>query len=1579
MNCKICQSLSLPFATAKILNGKYKIQYFQCQNCGFIQTEEPYWLADAYSQAIAPSDEGLIFRNLMLAQITNNIISNFFNPEDNFLDFGGGYGLLVRLMRDIRYNFFWQDKYCQNLFAQGFEARGDVASATLRVGEALRMQNRSYQLLTAFEVFEHLVNPLEDIKELLKYSQNILFSTELIPANNPKPDQWWYYALNEGQHISLYSLKSLSILAEKFGLNLYTNHSSIHLLTEKKISQELFGKLSEYNAGKLKEYLWRSRDYLQTFQLLKPADQKTDIPKSTSFISQKLGVNIAGFVKGELGIGEGVRATIRAIETTDIPYVINNIISTPHRNSDVTYQEKFSQENPYPINILQVNAHEVKTFMKRGAIEKYFPHRYNIGFWAWELPKFPPEWMPAFKPFNEIWTYSNYCVESIAKVSSVPVIKMMPSIHLPIPTLGREALNLPQDKFIFLFIFDFFSNIERKNPIATVRAFKEAFGENNPDVLLVIKCSNSQRFPGDRARLIEAIANSPSIKLIDGYLSKEKINALLYNCDCYVSLHRAEGFGLTMSEAMYYGKPVIATGYSSNIEFMNLGNSFLVDYETVEIAGNYGPYKKGDIWANPSSEHCAQLMQYVFNNYQKAQQVGARAAREIRSLLSPAARGQEIKKRLEYIAQLTDSFTRLPQPGLIAPSREENQFQKPGFLKKPGFLTAPLVSICIPTFNGEAFIKEALLSASAQTYPNLEIIVADDSSTDKTVEILREFQQQNPDIDLRIILHRNYGLVGNLNFCISEARGKYIKFLFQDDLLAANCVEEMVKIAETDAEIGLVFSPRRVFLEPGAESNANCMAAYRGTQDLHKDWSNLKTVQWGKELLIDANWMRGRWNKIGEPTTVLIRQDIFNNIGVFDGSLTQLLDVDMWLRIMGNYKIGFANQTLSQLRIHPRQQTQINLTSGENPQDYQRFYRKLLEDSSYSFLGDELKEKVRQKLGISSEFNSLKIAQLVEQYRKNPLNESGLNKLRQYREKLAQELLEFTSEELKQKYLGDWGNAYKALVKSGIKNEPLNEGEKAFLNSIAAVVLRGWNAENSLQYFLAFILYKYAYQLPVNYQRSPIPRWLFADFLQFIFETPLSFQKKEELDGYCQYMQGLIDYMRSNALTNTNEEVRQSLAAFLKKNVNLTPLYLQDLPLGDTWKKLADIWEFALQNEGHRLDYNFPAKVTSKRGDRSRISLGILLDKLSANQQTFAIIPLIKYLDRQKFDLVLYNLQVEDDIVADYCQKLAIEIVQLPETLAQQAERIRRDDLDLLWIGADPTAIANHLADLALHRLARVQLIPATAAPDSTGIRNVDYYILGNLTLPPTGQQQYREELKILEGSGFCFESPVEGQAEVKPTRQSWGASADATIFASGVPIAKIGPELREAWAKILEAVPNSVLVLYPFGERTEDYAGMLLLKQIRWLLAQFGVDKKRLVVIKRLKSNADIRECLKLADVYLDSFPWSMAGALVEPLLAGVPIVVKEGQTARGRQGAAMLRELGVPGLVADSEQNYIKLSIELGTNPELRQWYAGQIKQKMAATPLMLDSPSYALKMGLLLENVLKTGNLDRNSMEP
>jgi glycosyltransferase involved in cell wall biosynthesis len=364
-----------------------------------------------------------------------------------------------------------------------------------------------------------------------------------------------------------------------------------------------------------------------------------------------LGINIVGHVTGEYGLGESVRSNIRSIEAANIPYKLKDLSVDWHRNLDDTYTN-FSDDNPYPINLIQVNPHG-EFFQIIGS--EYFQNHYNVGYWAWELPDMIPGWEPAFSLFDEIWTPSNHCAESISAVSPIPVLKIMHSIALPQPFIGREQLGLSKDKFIFLFMFDFHSTLARKNPQGLIESFKKAFGKSNEDVCLVIKFSNAEHHPHHRERLNKLVEGYPSIKFIEGHLKKEEVNALLYNCDCYVSLHRAEGFGLTMAEAMFYGKPVIATAYSSNIEFMNVGNSFLVKYQLVPNADDYGSFPKGSsIWAEPDIDHAASLMQYVFHNYEQAQQVGAIAANEIKSLLSPLVIGKKIKRRLEYIMKFSN-------------------------------------------------------------------------------------------------------------------------------------------------------------------------------------------------------------------------------------------------------------------------------------------------------------------------------------------------------------------------------------------------------------------------------------------------------------------------------------------------------------------------------------------------------------------------------------------------------------------------------------------------------------------------------------------------------------------------------------------------------------------------------------------------------------------------------------------------------------------------------------------------------------------------------------------------------------
>ena len=244
MNCRICSHQTAPAFETRVL-GKHQVNYFQCPNCSFIQTEEPHWLPEAYSSAMTKLDIGLVGRNHFLAQQTERILLKFFNPRLKFLDYGGGYGLFVRMLRDRGFDFYRQDRYCQNIFAEYFDLEDLPAGA-------------SFELLTAFEVFEHLVDPAGEVERMLGLSESILFSTELQPEAHPTPASWWYFIPETGQHVSLYSRKSLEILAERFQCQFYTNGTNLHLLTRRTLHANPFPRPSRWAEikGKLKYRLF---------------------------------------------------------------------------------------------------------------------------------------------------------------------------------------------------------------------------------------------------------------------------------------------------------------------------------------------------------------------------------------------------------------------------------------------------------------------------------------------------------------------------------------------------------------------------------------------------------------------------------------------------------------------------------------------------------------------------------------------------------------------------------------------------------------------------------------------------------------------------------------------------------------------------------------------------------------------------------------------------------------------------------------------------------------------------------------------------------------------------------------------------------------------------------------------------------------------------------------------------------------------------------------------------------------------------------------------------------------------------
>jgi glycosyltransferase involved in cell wall biosynthesis len=372
-------------------------------------------------------------------------------------------------------------------------------------------------------------------------------------------------------------------------------------------------------------------------------------------MKNNLGINISGYINKQFGLGEGVRANIRAIKTTNIKFVLNNFDldisdTIESMNSD---ELNLVKENPYNINLIQVNFDKIQQFLNEIDID-YIKGKYNIAFWAWELENFPVEYCKFIEFFDEIWVPSNFCAEAISIKTSKPVIKIPHSIEIKSLGYYRSDFNLPENKFIFLTMFDYNSSLKRKNPIATIESFLKSF-KNNNDVLLVIKTSISKKHQSEKELITKFIVENSNIIILEEIYNSSKLFSLINICDAFISLHRSEGFGLTMAEAMYLEKPVIATGYSSNTEFMNNNNSFLVNYSLIDLKNDYSNKNNENRWAEPSINHASELMTLIYNNKELRTQKGKRAKIDIQTENSPEKIGKRINERINLIHKIFEA------------------------------------------------------------------------------------------------------------------------------------------------------------------------------------------------------------------------------------------------------------------------------------------------------------------------------------------------------------------------------------------------------------------------------------------------------------------------------------------------------------------------------------------------------------------------------------------------------------------------------------------------------------------------------------------------------------------------------------------------------------------------------------------------------------------------------------------------------------------------------------------------------------------------------------------------------------
>lgn len=371
------------------------------------------------------------------------------------------------------------------------------------------------------------------------------------------------------------------------------------------------------------------------------------------------GVNFIGDLKTMTGLNEAATSMLNAMLRAEIPVAFTELPSNFDglRSSASPRYDALPRGTPYRTNFLCYNLNQI-AFLPYDQLHSLTGGRYTIGFWFWEMPEVPPMFWSAFDRVDEVWVSTRYIQTALQTVATRPITLMpLPVEVTTSPDVSRDRFGLPKDRFIFFFNFAASSLHSRKNPWGVIDAFEHAFGRGNEGgPLLALKAHYLERFPDVASTLEKAVARVGGVLLRENY-SRQQMNDLLACADAYVSLHRAEGFGLGIAESMYLGKPVIGTAYSGNADFMSEDNSFPVPYHLRRITAydhrfeeSHAPfstvYEIGQLWAEPDIEAAAAAMRLVYEQPAEAHRRGQQAARDIRRLHSPLAVGRAINARL---------------------------------------------------------------------------------------------------------------------------------------------------------------------------------------------------------------------------------------------------------------------------------------------------------------------------------------------------------------------------------------------------------------------------------------------------------------------------------------------------------------------------------------------------------------------------------------------------------------------------------------------------------------------------------------------------------------------------------------------------------------------------------------------------------------------------------------------------------------------------------------------------------------------------------------------------------------------
>jgi len=361
-------------------------------------------------------------------------------------------------------------------------------------------------------------------------------------------------------------------------------------------------------------------------------------------------VVLVGHPFAPIGMGELLRATFRALRAARVPVKLMDVFGLNEREPELAreFGSALVERVGPGTAVFCINGNEVEPILAHLGERAEGPGR-RIIYPAWELPTYPAEWARQLERFDEVWSFSAYSHASISAAVAKPVH------HLPLPTevravspLGRRAFGIPEDAYAFLFFFDLTSFIERKNPFAALEAFRRVRAAvPGRGMRFVVKLNSSRAKPEDHHRFLDFVGGfGDSVVLLDRTMQHAEVKALHMCADAFVSLHRAEGYGFGLAEAMFLGKPVVATGYSGNMEFMREGNSFPIGYRLVPVRDGDYPFGEGQSWAEPDLEEAAQAMASLVRDPALGRAIGLEGSRHIRTYFGFRAIGLRMAGRL---------------------------------------------------------------------------------------------------------------------------------------------------------------------------------------------------------------------------------------------------------------------------------------------------------------------------------------------------------------------------------------------------------------------------------------------------------------------------------------------------------------------------------------------------------------------------------------------------------------------------------------------------------------------------------------------------------------------------------------------------------------------------------------------------------------------------------------------------------------------------------------------------------------------------------------------------------------------